>query len=425
MDDDTSAPTNDSGAARKRTPPTIELTAQDVSETARASDAPAAESSPPESETSESQTPDKTPSEQTPAPDAAAPHVADDTPPPPPPPRRGAAGLLLLSAVTGAVVSVAVLGAAMFAGWPARNAVAPLQNIASKSDVDALGARLAGVEAAAAKPAPAPRVVTDPAVVARLDALDKSVAALREQVAAARSQGDKAVAALGDIKAAAPPSAAPAVDTAAIDERLGQLERATSALSAAAAKPAPPPPPPPEDPRLRRAVAAMLLESAVRQGEPFAAALAAARANAGDATALAPLDAFAATGIPSAAALSRELMALLPRLAPKETPAAPSSGLVERLQHSAARLVRVERTDAPSSDAGDGAVVARIAAAARRDDIAGARREMDQLAPAQRAVVQPWIAKADARAAALSAARQFAADTMTALAGSVPAKSAR
>lgn len=439
MDDDTSAPTNDSGAARKRTPPTIELTAQDVSETARASDTPAAESPPPESETPESEapesrTPDKTPSEQTPAPDAAAPHAADDAPPPPP--RRGAAGLLLLSAVTGAVVSLTVLGAAMFAGWPARNAAAPLQNIASKSDVDALGARLAGMEAAAAKPAPepAPRVVTDPAVVARLDALDKSVAALREQVAAARSQGDKAVAALGDIKAAAPPSAAPAVDTVAIDERLGQLERATSALSAAAAKPAPPPPPPPEDPRLRRAVAATLLESAVRQGEPFAAALAAARANVDDAGTLAPLDVFATTGVPSAAALSRELVALLPRLAPKETPAAPSSGLVERLQHSAARLVRVQRTDAPSAE-GDGAVVARIAAAARRDDIAGARREMDQLAPAQRAVVQPWIAKADARAAALSAARQFAAETMTALArpapagsapaGSAPAKSAR
>ena len=39
MNDDTSAPGNDGGAARKRPPPTIELTAQAVSDTAREAEA--------------------------------------------------------------------------------------------------------------------------------------------------------------------------------------------------------------------------------------------------------------------------------------------------------------------------------------------------------------------------------------------------
>jgi hypothetical protein len=419
MNDDTSAPGNDGGAARKRPPPTIELTAQAVSETAREAET---ESRAQEQAEQQARTQEQTEQAQeaaaAPPPDAES-STATDAASAPPRAARGSAFPVLLSAIAGAAASVAVLGAATFAGWPARNAPTPPPGV-SKTDIDALGARVAGIEAAAARPAPAPRTVADPAVVARLDALDKSIAALRTDVAAARSQSDKAVAALDEIKSAAPPqavAAAPAIDGAAIDARLGKLEQATSALSAAVAKPAPPPPPPVEDPRLRRAVAATLLDSVVRQGEPFAAALAAARAASDNTGALAPLESFATTGVPSAAALSRELVALLPQLAPKEERAPASSGLVERLQHSAARLVRVQRTDTPSgASAGDGAVLARIAAAAKRDDINGARREMDQLSAAQRAVLQPWIAKADARAAALAAARQFAADTMTALA---------
>ena len=61
-------------------------------------------------------------------------------------------------------------------------------------------------------------------------------------------------------------------------------------------------------------------------------------------------------------------------------------------------------------------MVARITAAALRNDLAEARRELKTLAPADRAAAQAWLDKADARDAALAASRQFAADAMAALA---------
>ena len=80
----------------------------------------------------------------------------------------------------------------------------------------------------------------------------------------------------------------------------------------------------------------------------------------------------------------------------------------------AAKLVRIERTDAAGNDRG--AIVARVTAAALRNDSNEARRELKTLAPADRAAAQAWLDKADARDAALAASRQFAADAMAALA---------
>ena len=92
----------------------------------------------------------------------------------------------------------------------------------------------------------------------------------------------------------------------------------------------------------------------------------------------------------------------------------PASGIVDRLQAGAAKLVRIERTDAVGNDRG--AVVARVTAAALRNDFNEARRELKTLAPADRAAAQAWLDKADARDAALAASRQFAGDAMAALA---------
>jgi hypothetical protein len=65
-------------------------------------------------------------------------------------------------------------------------------------------------------------------------------------------------------------------------------------------------------------------------------------------------------------------------------------------------------------------VVARITAAALRNDSSEARRELNTLSPADRAAAQGWIDKADARDAALAASRQFAAEAMSALAKPAP-----
>ena len=173
---------------------------------------------------------------------------------------------------------------------------------------------------------------------------------------------------------------------------------------------------PADDLPLRRVVAAALLDVLVRIGDPYQAALASAKALSPNADALKPLDQFAATGVPSTAKLAGELLTLVPKLSPPPPPdtATTGSGIVERLQAGAAKLVKIERTDTSGTDRG--AVVARMTAAALRNDSNEARRELKTLAPADRAAAQAWLDKADARDAALAASRQFATDAMAVLA---------
>jgi len=380
----------------RRAPPTIDLPATDVT-----------------SETAKPTAPDEVASVEEPivAEEAAAESIADPVSPEPEPvPVPVKRPSVLLPAATGAIVAALLLGAASLAGWPGASAPTPQ---ADTSAVDALAARLAKVEA---RPAPAPTAASvDPALATRLDTLEKSLAALRSELATAKTQSERAAAAVNDLKAA--PRAAAAVDLSPITERLGQVERAAGALKTEAAQQSAKPA---DDIPLRRVVAASLLETTVRQGDPFAAALTAAKPLAADANLLKPLDGFATTGVPNAAALSRDLLALLPKLAPAAEPAATTgTGIVDRLQAGAAKLIRLERTDAVAGDSRS-AVASRAAAAARRNDIAEAKRELIALPAADRAPVQPWIDRVDARDAALSASRQFAADAMAALSKPAP-----
>jgi hypothetical protein len=166
----------------------------------------------------------------------------------------------------------------------------------------------------------------------------------------------------------------------------------------------------------RRVLAAALLDVLVRIGDPYPSALSAAKSLAPNPDALKPLDQFAEKGVPNAGKLSNELLALVPKLmpaAPQDT-ATTGSGIVERLQAGAAKLVKIERTDTAGTDRG--AVVARVTAAALRNDFNEARRELKTLSPEDRAAVQGWLDRADARDAALAVSRQFAADAMAVLA---------
>jgi len=288
-----------------------------------------------------------------------------------------------------------------------RPVAAPAANTAA---LDALAARLAAVESKTAAPPPPAAAAPDPALPAQVGELEKLVAALRDQVAEARTQSDKTAATVNEIKSA-PREMPPPPDLSPLNARIAELDRGVKALSAefAQRKAAPA-----DDPQLRRAVAASLLEVSVRSGEPYATALAAAKTFAPNPDTLKPLDAFAAGGVPNADAMDRELLALLPNLSPAHETSTTGSGIVDRLQAGAARLVRIERTDAVAGN-DRSAIVARATAAARRNDVNEARRELKTLAPADRAAAQPWIDKADARDAALAASRQFASEAMAAL----------
>jgi hypothetical protein len=292
-------------------------------------------------------------------------------------------------------------------GWPAVPAT-PAAPQVSAAAIDDLAARIASVESKAAKPAVA---AVDPAAAARVEGLEKSIAALRGELAGQRAQSEKLAAAVNDVRSA-PRESSAALDLSAINERIAGIERAARAQGAEIAQEGARPA---DDLPLRRIVAAALLDVLVRIGDPYPAALTAAKSLAGNADALKPLDGFAAAGVPSPAILSRELLTLVPKLSPPlPENSATGTGLVDRLQAGAAKLVRIERTDGVGNDRG--AVVARVTAAALRNDFSEARRELKTLAPADRAAAQAWLEKADARDAALAASRQFAAEAMAALA---------
>jgi hypothetical protein len=137
---------------------------------------------------------------------------------------------------------------------------------------------------------------------------------------------------------------------------------------------------------------------------------------------LKPLDAFASSGIPSPVALSRDLLNIVPKLSPPAESHA-GGGIVERLEAGASKLVRIERTDVVGNDRG--AIVARVTAAALRNDFVEARRELKTLPEADREPAKAWLEKTDARDAALAASRKFADDAMADLSKPVQAKPAQ
>jgi hypothetical protein len=375
----------------KRAPPTIDLEASEVTTEA----APASDAAPPEA--------------------AAETASSPDVPPPAP------VSPWVVAPVSGAVAAALVIGVGWMLGWPAiQPASTPLAPQLNAAAIDDLAARIAGLETRIGKPAAS---AADPASTARMETLEKSLAALRGELATSRAQSEKLASAITEVKSAPRADGAPAPDLSAIDARIAKIESAVRAQAAeiaqqgskiadskaADAKPA-------DDLPLRRVVAAALLDVLVRTGDPYSAALAAAKSLAPNADALKPLDQFAASGVPNAGKLAGELLTLVPKLTPAAPQDAPTtgSGIMDRLQAGAAKLVKIERTDTAGTDRG--AVVARMTAAALRNDSNEARRELKTLAPADRAAAQAWLDKADARDAALAASRQFAADAMAVLA---------
>jgi hypothetical protein len=390
----------DPGRAR-RTPPTIELEATEVSGETRSAETKSAETKSAATESAETRNaagavqPEHAPQGSS---ENASPGTATSGEKSSDRPASPAISPWVIAPMSGAVAAALVITVGWMLGWPAVQ-VAPAIPQINASAIDNLTARVAGLE----------QKVGNATAAARVDALEKSLTGLRGDLANLRAQSEKLAADTNNAKPAQGESVA-ALDLSALNERISQIERLSRAQSAAEGgntKPA-------DDVPLRRVVAAALLDVTVQLGHPFPALLATAKSLAPSPDALKPLDAFAATGVPNAQSLSRELLTLVPKLSPPADNATSGSGIVDRLQAGASKLVRVERTDATGNDRD--AIVARITAAALRNDFAEARRELNTLSPADRAPAQAWLAKADARDAALAASRQFAAAAMTVLA---------
>lgn len=398
------------GGRRPRTPPTIELEASRV-ETA---EAPADDAS---------QTVDADTGH-----DSAGSASADG-------PRAsrapGRAGAVVAAALAGGAGALVIGGAAWFAGVIGNSSS---QNMSMVATVETLAARVARLEAV---PPPPTTLKSDPAIAARVEGMEKSIIAVRDNLATLREQVERMAKTMDEIKAApASVAAVPPPDLSAFDTRIAQLDSRVQALiaqtaqikggqdrtdarladistttaKAAAARPA-------DEVRVRRAIAAGALDRAVRDGEPFAPALEAAKRLAEDPAVLKPLDAFAATGLPSATSLGLAFVTLRRNVEPASTGVAapPSAGWLDRLRMSAERLVKIRHEGAAASSDGSDAL-ARSTAAATRGDLAAVKRELATLPEAERARYQPWIDKVAARDAALAAAQQFSANAITALA---------
>ena len=267
----------------------------------------------------------------------------------------------------------------------------------------------------------------DPALVSRIAAAEaqaKSVgdalAALRgrldEIAATGQSAAKQAEAALNAAQAAksasegANKSDVQRSDLDAVAQRIMALESAVKGLAAATAPLAAGV----DDRAARLAIAAEALRNAVERGAAYEKELASLRALGIDQNATAPLEPFAASGVPSAAILSRELEALTPALQHAAAPAADDATFLGRLTANAQNLVRISPASAPPGN-DPAAVVARIRFAAAHGDIAAAMTDINALPDPAKSLADAWSKKAAAREAALAASRQIVADTLAAL----------
>jgi len=168
------------------------------------------------------------------------------------------------------------------------------------------------------------------------------------------------------------------------------------------------------DKAARLAFAALALRTAVERGDPFASELAAIKPL-GDAAQIAALEPFAATGVPRAAALGRELAQLTPPMLNAAGAAPRESGIMDRLQQGAERLVRIRPVNETAGD-DPAAVIARAEVKAANGDLTGALADLSRLPDAVRAPAKDWMKKAETQVAALAAARRLSDSAVGALA---------
>ena len=432
--------TSESDNTAGRRPPTIELAATEVATPADEPAAGAAESA------------DTRAAEEAPASsNASSPAEGNQQ-------TTSAASGRLKSQVAGVLIGAVIMAAALAALWltdliPARESTAS-HTLASNTPVPAPSSATpppnqAQSQAQSRTPSPPASTVppqTSPTtsdLSARLDRIERTIEVQRTEPAVggriagveaqAKSLGD-GIAALQrrvDEIAASGQSAAKQADTAlnaaeaaksaseaankmevqrsdldAVASRIMALESAVKGLAAATV---------PVDRAARLTVAAEALRATVERGAPYQAELASLRALGVDQKATAPLEPFAANGVPNAAALARELDALTPALQQASEPELGDATFLGRLKANAEKLVRITPAGAPAGN-DPAAVLARIRFDAAHGDIGAALAAIDALPDSAKSLTAAWSKKAAAREAALAASRQIAADALAALA---------
>jgi hypothetical protein len=379
----------------RRRPPTIDLTATEVD-----AEKPAAAQEP-------SQEP------------ATEPGAAD--------PPRSRVKTTVAGAALGAIAVVAIGAGLWFVGYvpPGLLPVSPGAQPTNSAAIAEISARLNKIEGAIAtqKQQPVPSPQPDPALASRLAAAEAATKSQSDSLAALTRRVDDVAAAAQNALAQAK-SASTAADAAkgatqtavarsdldALAARIAALESTMKTIAddlkheTATA----------DDRAARLTVAAEALSATVERGAPYQAELTAAKSLSADPSATAPLEPFAAAGVPGARPLAHELASLIPALRQAAEPASSDSSFLSRLESNAQHLVRITPVDAPPGD-DPSSVVTRISIDAAHADIAAALADVAKLPDAAKPLAAAWVEKAQARNAAITASRKLAADALAAL----------
>jgi hypothetical protein len=395
--------TSEPDSTLRRRPPTIDLTATEVD-----AETPAAA---PQPGTSEQATADARPDtgQQTDGPAPSRPRSSI---------KSAVAGIA--GGAAGAIAVIAIGAGLWFGGYvpPGLLPASPSAQPTNGTAIADISARLNKIEGALATQKPSPPPQSDPALASRLTAAEAATKSLSDSLATLTRRVDDAAAAAQNALAQAKSAAQAGVarsDLDALAARIAALESTVMALAndlkheTATA----------DDRAVRLTVAAEALRGAVERGAPYQAELTAAKSLGADQSATAPLEAFAAAGVPSAGALAHELASLTPALQQAAEPAASNSSFLGRLESNAQHLVRITPVDAPPGD-DPASVVTRIGVHAAHADIAAALADIAKLPEAAKPLAAAWVEKAQARDAAIAASRKLAADALAALSKSNP-----
>ena len=401
--------TSEPDSTPRRRPPTIDLTATEVD-----AEKPAAAQGPSQEPAAASESSDAASGQQTGTSAPGGPRS---------PVKTAVAGIAAV------VILIVAIGAGLwFAGYlppgllPASPSAQP-PNTAAIADISARLNKIEGAIATQQQQKPVPPSQPDPALVSRVAAAEAATKSLSDSLAALTHRTDGAAAAAQNALAQAK-SASTAADAAksaaqtsvargdldALVARIAALESTIKTLAddlkhqTATA----------DDRAARLAVAAEALRATVERGAPYPAELAAVKSLGADQSTTAPLEPFAAAGMPNARVLAHELASLTPALQQVAEPAASSSSFLGRLESNAQRLVRITPVDAPPGD-DPSSVVTRINVDAAHADIAAALTDIGKLPDAAKPLAAAWVDKAQARNAAIAASRKLAADALAAL----------
>jgi hypothetical protein len=338
----------------------------------------------------------------------------------------------IASALIGAVVMAAVAAALWVTGVIPSRETTPVGTAASDMSAPAaqngpvaadMAARLdkieRAIEAQRGDPALGSRIAE---LAVQTKALADNLAALTrradETAATAQSAAKQADTAINTAEAAKSASEAASKiqvrheDVDALASRILALESAVKGLAAVTA---PLTSSGANDRAARLTIAAEALRAAVERGAPYQNELSALTALGVDAKKTEALEPFAGSGVPSAAALARELEALVPALQDASEPRSGDTSFVERLKNNAQKLVRITPLNAPPGNDPQ-AVVDRLRLDAAHADIGAALADINALPDAAKPLAGAWSEKAAAREAALAASRQIAAEALAALA---------